>query len=79
MVMRRDFQYWGLEELNLEACCALKFYPQIELCNTQIEGDVAEKLKEEEEKNAENFGDSKVAKIRCSRHQCFNLIVSWSL
>ena len=79
MVMRRDFQYWGLEELNLEACCALKFYPQIELCNTQIEGDVAEKLKEEEEKNAENFGDSKVAKIRCSRQQCFNLIVSWYL
>ena len=67
MVMRRDFTYWGLEELNLEACCALKFYPQIELCNTQIEGDVAEKLKEEEEKRAEDFGDSKIAKIRYQR------------
>ena len=64
MVMRRDFTYWGLEELNLEACCALKFYPQIEVCNTQIESDVAEKLKEEKEMQAENFGGSKIAKIR---------------
>ena len=64
MVMRRDFTYWGLEELELEACCALKFYPQIETCNTQIESDIAEKLKEEAEKNEEEFGDSKVAKIR---------------
>ena len=64
MVMRRDFLYWGLEELNLEACCALKFYPQVEICNTQIEGDNAEKLKEEAEKKAEDFGNSKLAKIR---------------
>ena len=64
MVMRRDFLYWGLEELNLEACCALKFYPQVEICNTQIEGDNAEKLKEEAEKKAEDFGNSRLAKIR---------------
>ena len=64
MVMRGDFTYWGLEELELEACCALKFYPQIETCNTQIESDIAEKLKEEAEKNEEEFGDSKVAQIR---------------
>jgi hypothetical protein len=38
-----------LEELNLEACCALKLYSQVEVCNTQIEGDIADKLKEEEE------------------------------
>ena len=64
MVMRRDFQYWGLDELNLEPCCALKFYPQIEICNAQIEGDLAEKIKQEAEKRAENFGNTKVGKIR---------------
>ena len=64
MVMRRDFTYWGLDELNLEACCALKFYPQVEVCNTQIEGDIAEKIKEEKEMQAENFGDSKIGRIR---------------
>ena len=31
-VMRRDFQYWGLDELDMEACCALKYYPEIEVC-----------------------------------------------
>ena len=64
MVMRRDFQYWGLDELNLEPCCALKFYPQIEICRAQIEGNIAEKIKEEAEKEAENFGNTKVAKTR---------------
>ena len=64
MVMRKDFLYWGLDELNLEPCCALKFYPQIELCNTQIEGDLKEKIKEEEEKKAEDFGNSKLGQFR---------------
>ena len=40
MVMRTDFEYWELDELDLEPCCALKFYPNIEICNTQIEGDI---------------------------------------
>ena len=64
MVMRRDFLYWGLDELTLEPCCALKFYPQIEICNAQIEGDIAEKIKEEALRKEENFGDTKVGKIR---------------
>ena len=69
IVMRRDFEFWGLDELSLEPCCALKFYPQIETCNLQIEGDMAEKLKEEKEKLAENFGDSKLGKMRWDTHR----------
>ena len=65
MVMRRDFEYWGLDELDLEPCCALKFYPNIEICNTQIEGDIEDKMKEEQEKLAEDFfGDDKLGRIR---------------
>ena len=87
MVMRTDFEYWELDELDLEPCCALKFYPNIEICNTQIEGDIQvcpsthninylraamkkitlitkDKLKEEQEKLAENFGDGKVGEVR---------------
>ena len=64
MVMRRDFEYWGLDELDLEPCCALKFYPNIEICNTQIEGDIEDKMKEEQEKLAEDFGDDKLGQIR---------------
>ena len=29
--MRRDFEYWGLDELSLEPCCAIKFYPQLDV------------------------------------------------
>jgi hypothetical protein len=78
MVMRRDFLYWGLEELNLEACCALKFYPQVEVCNTQIEGDLADKLKEEEEMKAEEFGDSKIARIRFNETLNCNTAIFYS-
>ena len=35
-VMRRDFEYWGIDELDLEACCALKYYPEIDVCRYQI-------------------------------------------
>ena len=35
-VMRRDFEYWGIDELDLEACCALKYYPEIDVCRCQI-------------------------------------------
>jgi hypothetical protein len=59
MVMKRDFLYRRLDEFNLEACSA-----QVEVCNTQIEGDVAENLKEETEMKAEEFGDAKLAQLR---------------
>ena len=64
MVMRRDFEYWGIDELDLEPCCALKFYPNIEICNTQIEGDIQDKIKEEREKDLENFGLGVVGRTR---------------
>ena len=41
-VMRRDFEYWGLDELDLEACCALKYYPDIEVCRVQKEKEIEE-------------------------------------
>ena len=66
-VMRRDFEYWGLDELDLEACCALKYYPQIQVCLLQQEGDEkdARKRQEEEEKDEEKgLARSRLASIR---------------
>ena len=64
MVMRRDFDYWEIDELLLEPCCALKFYPKVELCNTQIEKDISDKEQAEKDRVAENFGQSRIAKFR---------------
>ena len=64
MVMKRDFAYWGLDELSLQPCCALKFYPEMQNCSIQTDLDTKEKIKEEEMLAAEEYGDSKLAHIR---------------
>ena len=63
-VQRRDFIYWGLDELNLEACCALKYYPQIGVCQAQKEGDEEENEKDEQMYDEENFDDGKCGNFR---------------
>ena len=48
----------------LEPCCALKYYPEIEVGLKEVELEDV-KLKEEEERDKlENFGISKLGKIR---------------
>ena len=32
LVTKAEFEYWGIDELLLEPCCALKYYPEIETC-----------------------------------------------
>ena len=64
-VMQRDFQYWGLDELDLEPCCALKYYPEIEVCRLQKEGDAQQNQREKEVAFDINFGNGKLAPLRC--------------
>ena len=63
-VMRRDFEYWGLDELDMEACCALKYYPEIEVCRLQKEGDEMQNMKEQKAAALADFGPGRIAKIR---------------
>ena len=63
-VMRRDIIYWGLDELDMEACCTLKYYPEIEVCRLQKEGDMEQNIKEQKEAENSDFGDGKLAKTR---------------
>ena len=63
-VLQRDIKYWGLDELDLEACCALKYYPEIEVCSKQAQGDREQADKEQLEEQEVGFGPGRVARMR---------------
>lgn len=61
---RDELDYWGIDELLLEPCCALKYYPEIELCFKEVEGEEESRKKTERRKMEEDFGNSKIGRIR---------------
>ena len=61
---RDDLAYWGLDELTLEPCCAVKFYPEIEVCIKEINMEESEKQREVEREKLEDWGDSFVGRYR---------------
>jgi hypothetical protein len=61
---RDDMGYWGLDELTVEPCCAVKFYPEIEVCMKEITMEETEKQREIERESLEDFGDSFVGRYR---------------
>ena len=64
MVMQRDLDYWGIDELLIESCCSLKYFPQLEICTNEKLGDIQAKRAAEENLERENFGDSKMGRFR---------------
>ena len=64
MVMQSDLDYWGIDELLIESCCSLKYFPQLEICTNEKLGDNQAKKKTEENLEKENFGDSKIGLFR---------------
>ena len=63
-IFQKDLEYWQIDELILEPCCALKYYPEIELCVKEQKGEQEAKAKESQRLADENFGNSKWGKIR---------------
>jgi len=64
LVLQKDMEYWGIDELMMEPCCALKYYPEIETCVNEKQGDLKEKQREKELAEEENFGNSTFGQIR---------------
>ena len=62
--MRRDFEYWGIDELDLEPCCALKYFPALDVCQSEKDGDLDAKKQAMEQAEEEDFGSSKFGKWR---------------
>jgi potassium voltage-gated channel Shaw-related subfamily C protein len=59
-----DLKYWGIDELLLDPCCALKHYPELEQSKKEVSRQIKVKKKEEDRKLYEDFGDSWIGEIR---------------
>ena len=62
--MQKDLDYWGIDELLIESCCSLKYFPQLEVCINEKLGDIEAKRRTEEKLKNENFGNTKLGRFR---------------
>eukprot|EP00095_Tigriopus_kingsejongensis_P007020 maker-scaffold232_size243569-snap-gene-1.25 protein:Tk07020 transcript:maker-scaffold232_size243569-snap-gene-1.25-mRNA-1 annotation:"potassium voltage-gated channel protein shab-like isoform x5" len=59
LVLQKDLEYWGIDELMMEPCCALKYYPEIEICVNE-----KQRQREKEQAEEEDFGSSRWGLLR---------------
>ena len=64
MTFHDDLDYWGIDELFLDPCCALKYYPERENCQNELEGERLSKEKEAQRQKEEDFGTSHLGRFR---------------
>jgi len=64
VMTRDDMEYWGIDVLLVEPCCAVKYYPEIEICVKEIEMEENEKQIEIEREKLEDFGPTLHGRIR---------------
>ncbi len=64
VALKEDLEFWGLNELYVDPCCALKYFPEIDACWKEFLAD----KKANEEENArlrdEHFDENKFGNIR---------------
>ena len=70
LIRKEDLEFWNINELLLEPCCALKYFPDIEVCEQEAEGERVRKQKELERRIDEDFGSSRIGRIRSF---CWNM------
>ncbi|CAB4061766.1 KCNB1 [Lepeophtheirus salmonis] len=63
-VFKKDLNFWGIDELYLEPCCALKYYPEMENCVKELRNSLALREKEINRIKDENFGNHYIGKVR---------------
>ena len=64
LVVQNEFRYWGLEQLLLQPCCSLKYYPDNARAQLEMDEDKKEKILFDEREKDENFGTDLVGRIR---------------
>ena len=64
LVLQRDLQYWGVDDMSMEPCCALKYFPELEVCQSEKDGDLDAKKRAMEQAEEEDFGNTKCGQWR---------------
>ena len=64
LVLQRDIRYWEIDELTMEPCCALKYYPECDVLQSEKDGDLEKKKKVLEQAEEENFGNTELGQWR---------------
>ncbi len=62
-----------------DPCCALKYYPEVETCSKEIEGQLESERKYQERLIAEDFGSSTIGKIRYISFSIYHISVHLSM
>ena len=50
--------------MSMEPCCALKYFPELDVCQSEKDGDMDAKKKAMEQAEEEDFGSTKFGKWR---------------
>lgn len=86
MAMQDDLEFFGIDELLMEPCCAVQYYPEIETGLKEKEMEFVERVREEQREIEEDFGDSLVGRIRSALwnvfeypHTSFTAQVRWKI
>ena len=64
LVLYFNFQNLSIVLILIEPCCALKYYPEIEICVKEQKGEQEAKRKEAQRLEDENFGSHVVGRVR---------------
>ena len=64
LVLQMDLDYWGIDPFGLEPCCALKYFPEVDVSQNEKDGDREAKLKAIEQAEEEDFGSSTLSQWR---------------
>ena len=64
LVLQKDLEYWSIDELTMEPCCALKYYPEVDVLQSEKDGELKKKRKVLEQAAEEDFGNTEWAQWR---------------
>ena len=63
-VIQQEFLFWGLEEVFMQPCCSLKYFPKTVSARREMEEERKEQNRNKRREREETFGDSGLGRVR---------------